>query len=338
MNTSIFITPPHQENTKIIKGWDILKFIMALMVVDIHSGTSDYWKAEWLSRFNGILVEMAVPIFFVLSSYFVFKKTRKERTWKPIVNFEKRINSLYVHWIIVLLPVILTIWHKEYLQEDILTAVLLFIKNYFFAYQFGASWFLGALIVAVPIIVLLKKVFTERFIWVVPLIVYLYLNIADESHFIFSWYTENIRTPILSFPNGLLWLCLGFYMTNERIMVRLQGMPTSIYYIIVVIYFITGVIREEYTFVLILPTVVSVIMVFYKRAWNISADTCIFLRNCSIIIFCMHFSLISIICRLPLMGCKPLLFLVTLAISFSCSAVLIKLSEHKNYDWLKKFY
>ena len=311
---------------------------MALMVVDIHSGTTDYWEIEWIGQLNRIMIGMAVPIFFVLSSYFVFKKTRKERSWKPIINFEKRINSLYVYWIVALSPVILTIWHKEYLKEDILTTFLLFIKNYFFAFQFGASWFLGALIVGVPIIVLLKKVFNERFVWVVPLIVYLYINIADESYFIFSWYTENIRTPILSFPNGLLWLCLGFYMTNDKIMLWLQGIPTSIYYSVLVVYFLTGVIYKESTFILILPTVISVIMIFYKRLWNISADTCIFLRNCSIIIFCMHFSLICLICYLPLMGCKPLLFLVTLAISFSCSAVLIKLSELKKYDWLKKFY
>ena len=311
---------------------------MALMVVDIHSGTADYWKVEWISQFNRILVGIAVPIFFVLSSYFVFKKTRKEKTWKPIVNFENRINSLYVYWILVLSPVILAIWHKEYLKEDISTTFLLFIKNYFFAYQFGASWFLGALIVGVPLIMFLKKVFTERFLWLVPLIVYLYLNIADESHFIFSWYTENIRTPILSFPNGLLWLCLGFYMTNEKIMHQLHVIPTSIYYIMVVVYFFAGIIHKESTFILIVPTVVSVIMIFYKRSWNLSVETCIFLRNCSIIIFCMHFSLISIICRLPLMGCKPFLFLVSSAISFSCSAVIIKLSEHKKYNLLKKFY
>ena len=311
---------------------------MALMVVDIHSGTADYWKVEWISQFNRILVGIAVPIFFVLSSYFVFKKTRKEKTWKPIVNFEKRINSLYVYWILVLSPVILAIWHKEYLKEDISTTFLLFIKNYFFAYQFGASWFLGALIVGVPIIMLLKKVFTERFLWFVPLIVYLYLNIADESHFIFSWYTENIRTPILSFPNGLLWLCLGFYMTNDKIIHKLLGIPTSIYYIMVVVYFFAGIIHKESTFILIVPTVVSVIMIFYKSSWNLSVETCMFLRNCSIIIFCMHFSLICTICRLPLMGCKPLLFLVSAAISFSCSAVLVKLSEQKKYNWLKKFY
>lgn len=60
----------------VISGFDILKFLMAFIIVNIHAGLKKCvegtpFHVVW-SYFNSV----AVPAFFVLSSYFLFKKMR----------------------------------------------------------------------------------------------------------------------------------------------------------------------------------------------------------------------------------------------------------------------
>ena len=81
------------KKTQIV-GFDILKFIMALLIVSIHIPI----KNEYLSIIQGL----GVPVFFVLSSYFIFKKARKESFKIDILTaFLKRIGILYLFWFVV---------------------------------------------------------------------------------------------------------------------------------------------------------------------------------------------------------------------------------------------
>lgn len=333
----ILTTPPQGiHNTSIIKGWDILKFLMAILVVDIHSGTTAYWSSDLLRGINKCMTSIAVPVFFVLSSYFVFNKIRQTDSKNAVIRFEKRVNTLYLSWILLLLPVIIRMWHSEYIHNNVITTVGLFVKNYFFAYQFGASWFLGSLIIGVPFIYVLTKIFKEYFVWMVPLVVYLYLYLADENHFIFAWYENTIRTPLLSFPSGLLWLCIGYYITNEVIKKLLLRLSNSFYIMLLALYLLLGIFFEHWLFLVKVPAVISIIMLFYKIDFDIAENKCVLMRNSSIIIFCLHFSLICIISRLQVFECKPLLFIVAFTISFICSILIIQMS--KRFRLLKNLY
>ena len=61
-------------SSSLIPGLDILKFAMALLVVAIH--------AEAVNDISGVyevtlpLIGCAVPVFFVISAYLVFRKIR----------------------------------------------------------------------------------------------------------------------------------------------------------------------------------------------------------------------------------------------------------------------
>lgn len=65
------------SNSKTIYGFDILKFLMALVVVNIHvqlikvCGDNNILFVIW-----SFVNDCAVPVFFVLSSYFLFRKLR----------------------------------------------------------------------------------------------------------------------------------------------------------------------------------------------------------------------------------------------------------------------
>ena len=56
---------------KIISGLDILKFIMAIFIVNIHLKPFIY-APEWMRNMVSIVSALAVPIFFTISSFLFF--------------------------------------------------------------------------------------------------------------------------------------------------------------------------------------------------------------------------------------------------------------------------
>ena len=88
---------------------DLTKFILAVLVVMIHvrpfSGDVQFWVVDCLARF-------ADPMFFVISSYFIFYKLETNRKaaaagrWdgRMMWNYVKRILILYTIWFVLNLP------------------------------------------------------------------------------------------------------------------------------------------------------------------------------------------------------------------------------------------
>lgn len=98
---------------KSIYGFDILKFVMALMIIAIHSAGS-FMKYK-LGFFLEPFIASAVPTFFVLSAYFLFKKLRTNNfAFHEVLTFVKRIGIMYGFWFIVNIPVVLK---KEIIYE-----------------------------------------------------------------------------------------------------------------------------------------------------------------------------------------------------------------------------
>lgn len=64
------------EVKSIISGFDILKFIMAIVIINMHAGIRQYVDDPILDMPWRFFNNHAVPIFFILSSYFFFKKAR----------------------------------------------------------------------------------------------------------------------------------------------------------------------------------------------------------------------------------------------------------------------
>ena len=75
---------------------DILKVILALMVVGIHSGFLEDISA--LGRYLTVsgLFRMAVPIFFVINGFYFFSVPPEK-----ISHWFKRVIQLYLFWTIV---------------------------------------------------------------------------------------------------------------------------------------------------------------------------------------------------------------------------------------------
>ena len=92
------------SNTKKVKynGLDVLKFCMAICVVAIH--TKPFITNDTLHSWVNPLLQTAVPVFFIISSFLLFKKLnkldRKEQNI-ALANYVKRIGLLYAIWFII---------------------------------------------------------------------------------------------------------------------------------------------------------------------------------------------------------------------------------------------
>ena len=185
---------------KTYKSLDILKLVSAICIVGLHcfrfnNNLYDYWFM-CATRFG-------VPCFFIISAFFLFKKTPD---WNQMKLFAKRIATLYLFWLIA-------------------TA------------SFSGSWYLMALLQCSFIIYFLKKYLANTTILLISLVVYILPCIAASYNYLFdaehmithfiSIFTNVIFRPYHCFPAGLIYIAMGMFIAENyhKIMntISLQG-------------------------------------------------------------------------------------------------------------------
>lgn len=126
-----------EENTTV----DIIKFIMAILVIGIH--TEPFSFNIWLDRGYGIITRLCVPFFFIIGAYYFFLRN------KPLKKYLMRILGLYVLWSIIYLPFDITRLH----QMDVPSILY----RYLWAGNEHALWYLWGTITATLIVYFLRK-------------------------------------------------------------------------------------------------------------------------------------------------------------------------------------
>lgn len=319
---------------KQIIGFDILKFVMALIIVSIHIPI----KNEYLSIFQGV----GVPVFFVLSSYFIFKKARNNSFRLNILEtFLKRIGILYLFWFVVNIYFILI--DKHYLDLGLIGGVYL-VRDLLFSYTYPGSWFLSALLLAVILIYLVKKINTPDFI-IYSIAILIYVVLYNYKFFPEDFQRpfhimEKVFRPELSrtFLIGIPWVTLGYFVSNNLLFNRLKLLSfNKVWYaVFLLIAFFISYNWKSTIYILRVFMVLTMLI----WAYNITLDSnkiYLKLRNASILFFFLHFPILKIISLLhinifPNSVCKYL-FVLTLCGIFS--SLILTLAEHKRFFWLK---
>lgn len=319
-----------------IAGFDLLKFIMALVIVNIHIQLVDVAEGSFIYVPWSYINDLAVPVFFILSSFFLFKKMREDDekgSFKRLIHYEKRLLKLYLFWIVALSPIILFCWHREYLESY--QGIFLFAKNFFFGYEFGASWFFGALLIGVPMVYFIGRYANDKVLLALTLLVYVYLYADLDNKNLCQLYTEYLRDPKLSFPAGLLWISIGKVLSNERIS-QMAEVARSGHLIMGVIVVALGSYFNDYNYVFRIPSVILLIGCFYKiniDNQSICRRICIYSTH----FFCLHYSLIIVMQHLPKMYLddKLIQMLEVLILCLLISNIIIYFKQFKYFSWLK---
>ena len=134
---------------KCYDGIDVLKFLMALLVVVLHlhpfKGISPYW--DYLTTQG--LTRVAVPFFFLTAGFFLFRKMREDAVdWAAIRKYVRRIFYMLVAWSLVYLPFFIKT-SVRYYHDDLGKGILRLIKGFFYNGVQYHLWFLPVLIYSV---------------------------------------------------------------------------------------------------------------------------------------------------------------------------------------------
>ena len=87
---------------------DVIKFLLSLMVVCIHTGATSLMPSEIGKFFNSIF-NLAVPIFFVYSGYFFACEDKLIKKGK-LITYSKHIVKLYILWSAIYLPICIQVY------------------------------------------------------------------------------------------------------------------------------------------------------------------------------------------------------------------------------------
>lgn len=333
--------------TRTDSRFDTLKVVMALLIVVLHT-----------KLFPNVfipIVRIAVPVFFIMSAYFFFRKIysmdsmrQKTDVW---IHFLKRSAWLYLFWFVAMLPFTIDIRHRLHLSCDV--GSMLYAA--FTGSTFVASWFIMACIIGVTIIFLLRKHLV--FATVVSLAAFLLCCVQSSYYGAFSgfnaWFASVFPkySPVTSFPASLIWICVGAWCARYR---DTQGEKRVFWGVMCVLglvmlfvehYWVTEMhwqrLNDCYVSLIV---VCPALFMWVKELPPVYYKASLWLRHATVITYCMHgsiaFGLLPVMAKhhitQPLQG--VVVFLITMAAVSVASWLILSLSRVKGFKWLKISY
>lgn len=325
-----------------IYGFDVLKFFMATMIVAIH--TKAFEDIAIIEQFMSPFLSSAVPIFFVLSSYFLFRKMEtKGYSWDVYLPFLKRLLILYLFWFVVTLPT--TLYSKlYYLDYGFSKLCWVVLKDFLFSYTFPGSWFLTALVVGSLLVFVLKKYLkaSSSFLLGLAIIIFLYIHL-------YQWLPQGFQKPYLFIQThirdvveltpvtGIIWCSFGCVLARRDLIEKLSKKVGLVWCVIsfILLYLIRVFLPEEYKYLAIPFLVLSIIILTYSIKLKPS-DVYLKLRNLSILIYLIHFQVLYMTIILPHNTLHIVYYLIVLAISLLVAGLILLLENTRLLKILKQ--
>ena len=340
----IDVISPSKSNYDAI---DLLKFICCLLIIVIHS----QFYLPWMKPY----VRIAVPIFFVVSSFFFFKKNPDISNLKVYI---KRLLFLYLFWFIFWLPFYSYSHRDDLFQISPLNGVVFFFQSFFFGSTFEASWYIMASIIGTLIVFLWGRIFNNLVLLLLGCLIYIIAVLGTTYHDLFctfgllnDWFREYTGTNMtVSFPVSIIYICIGKYLSD---IFYQQNFGSKRNMLLIIIFFSILGLQLEYQFVepyflcddsffFLIP--VSVCIVLLALSLQVSIPKAKVLRKISTIVYCSHYSLIFLCSMvsfvfLDITELTPFSkFLVALFGSLFLCFIILALESKKYFKWLKFSY
>lgn len=315
---------------------DVFKFVAALMVVALHTKPfasfpeTDYWVTA--------LCRIAVPFFFVVSSFFYFKSN------KPIAGYLKRLAQLYVVWLVIESPIV---YMRFFANSSFIEGLKNFMIGLFLNNTFLASWYLMALLLGMWVVYLLSK-WSPALLYVVGVLCAV-LSVSHSAYFHLSdsegWSTLTAFASKCfasnSFIAAIPYCILGRYLAlREECLLKKSG---SFWFLLVAFvglaivelslckhyrlwsmsdsYFLTDSFLSLYPVALVL----TVLLLAYNLPVNKEASR--MMRKMSILVYLSHPVIATLLMKACGMEHGMTLYLCSALISAPLSFAIVKLSN-----------
>ena len=344
--SSVLPTKPKQNG-----NIDILKFVMALMIVWLHSG---FW-----CRSLSPLLRIPVPVFFIITSWFFFRKlfeaeAKEDKEGRNrLMRFTRRNLILYGFWFVATFPV--TYLNRQYGDMGLIRCIGEIIYGVTLQSTFVASWFISASVICVAIVYALRRHLS------VPLgigaLLYLLCCINTNYYHAFpafnEWWEGIVGNYALytSFPAGLYWVAFGAVIARRGS----EPSPMSVTpWLVCSLLLLAGesifVMSQDFqnaddcylSLMIVAPLLFLWILAMKPREFSFAVS----LRKASTIFYCLHGSVIRILYlpvgmalgMLPDMALKGIYLILAIIICSIASYLLITLSRRQSLHWLKYSY
>lgn len=333
------------EQRKEIEILDLVKFIMALMVVGIHT----------LGKY-GIypLFRIAVPLFFMISSYLFFSNAEKRGNLKYLKKFCIRNIKLYCFWFLVLIPIFLPM--GGYLTGNLLFNVFKLIIKVFLGSTFPASWYISALVIGMCFVFWCDKLKINHgivigftfCIYVICCLNSNYRNLMSDDSIVVMLNRIYPGTIYNGFLVGLFWIFLGYVFAckgticdrkRSKIGLIISFVLLLSEYFIVKKYHLTV---DNDCYFMLVPVCYFVFDNLINCEWKCKELDVKELRKYSTIIYCVHASLAVLVEHYWISGSNftdcVLKFTLVLVMSIIVAYLVCILEKKKVFKWLHNAY
>lgn len=141
-------------------GIDILKFLMAICVVSIHTLPAGWFTSPAAQSLYDFLCASAVPFFFVSSGFLLAQKIETRPVTDPdpqltvVTASLKKFTKLYVLWMLLYSP--LAVWDMIRSGRGLVKGILVYLHGFFLVGEHYNSW---------PLWYLLSTIYALCFLW-----------------------------------------------------------------------------------------------------------------------------------------------------------------------------
>lgn len=319
---------------------DIVKFIMALLVVTIHRPIGDQSNFLIFEEVN-VLASMAVPFFFATSSFLFF--TKANRTDDKISVLEAYVFRLFR---------LLATWTVMYIPSDIYRQKIYFHNTWAQTFseilKFSSHlWFLPALAISM-ICVYYGTRKNPKITGIISCVLLIFSFFAGFNKF----YLNNCTTIVYILFEGIPYVFLGYCIANQPERIKLKP-SVALFALFLALSFIEGFIEFRFlsnTFfgisrICYLPTIYFLIEICLNVKTK-KRKIYVILRKSSTIIYLSHLIIYQEMLWLifyvlgigDLYSYPPARLGMTFAyVAIGCIIILL-LENKKGFRWLKKLY
>ena len=319
----------------------VFKFLAAIMVVAIH--TNPFFDYPVFNFIITSLCRIAVPFFFVFSS-FIFFKTKNEKG-KNIIDFLKRIVILYCFWFVVELPIIID---RFFIQSDysFLIKICLLMRGVFINNTFCASWYLTALCEGMLVVDYVSRRYGNKAIIFISIAFSIFalsgtlINPIVSSLFNLKGYNMilAILIPWNSFFVAVPFCYIGKWLAEKILSIEQKKYVYKPLFLCSIILFVCeigfGLYVRKYSDVVNTDTMISlfllaplVVILLIEHNISIKASIASYCRKTSILIYLTHGIWKYVLLKFMLIERGMLGFCMVLILSILTSLLIIKFSS-----------
>lgn len=295
--------------------FDLAKFILAIMIVCIHTQQ----LPPWLNP----IFRLAVPLFFLLSSYFFFGRIADFTNREKLTAFRRFLSrnlKLFLFWTIVLIYPIAT---NNASWFDGWQGIVRLVRDAVFCDTFKGSWFLMALLQSVTLVFYCSRWLSTLCLLLIAFSSYTFcclssnylMAFTDSSSFITTvlLFRHILGEPYLSFLSAFIWIVLGKLIAENSQKVNYYAAKFSFTSLLFLIAVFVSILFGEHFLIStkinsdIMPPrgdcyfgLLPVSLLIFLTLIKMNGSSIVFpkiLRTFSTIIFCIHGAILGVVNR-----------------------------------------